>query len=236
MTPRDGAPIRAGLILSINNTVLERELLTWLPPGSTCATKPIPRAKDLLTHATIPTFQDASLALARDLPAGLDVIAYGCTAAGFIAGPAADAAMAARLRDATGTPAVSTAGAMVQELLALDASSVDLVTPYSDKIIDKVRAYLDTAGITVGRVERLPARSDEDMSNLTAEDVRHAAFRLAGTASDVIFIGGSQIPTSSVLMAIRAACGKPVLSSVQALASQAMLAVRQAARRRALAN
>ena len=235
MTPRDGAPLQAGLIVPRQNTVLQRELLGWLPLGSTCTTKTIPPGKDLLTHAGIPAFQEASLTLARAFPAGLDVVAYGCTAAGFIAGPAADAAMAARIREATGTPAVTTAGSMVQELLALDAASVDLVTPYSDAIIDKVCAYLDAAGIAVGRVERLPAPSDDDVSHLTAEDVRQAAFRLVGSESDAIFVTCSQIPAASVLMRIRAACGKPVLSSVQALANQAMLAVRQGARARAWA-
>ena len=224
MTARNGAPLHAGLIVPINNTTMERELLGWLPPGSTCITRRIPRGKGLLTREAIPAYQDATLALVGDFPTGLDIIAYGCTAAGFIAGPKADAAMAARIEDLTGTPVVTTARAMVSELLAIGASEVDLVTPYSDAVNEGLCAYLEAAGIAAGRIERLAAPDVDALGRLTADDVREAAHRLIGSPSDAIFIACSQLPTASVLMPLRAACGKPVLSSIQATASQAMLA------------
>ena len=139
--------------------------------------------------------------------------------------PAADGAIAARIGAVTGAPVVTTARAMVAELLALQARRVDLVTPYSDAVNAGLCAFLETAGIAVGRIERLPALDVDALGRLTADDVTEAAERLIGSDSDAIFIACSQLPTATVLGPLSEACGKPVLSSIQATAAQAMLAI-----------
>ena len=64
----------------------------------------IPRGQGLLTKETLPAYRDSAMVLARTHFAGgtLDLIAYGCTAAGFLSGPAGDAELAALLTAATG--------------------------------------------------------------------------------------------------------------------------------------
>jgi maleate cis-trans isomerase len=220
-------PLSVGLIVPINNTTMERELLGWLPGGSTCITLRIPRGKGLLTREVLPAYQDASLALARTFPPSLDIIAYGCTAAGFLGGPGTDKALAERIEATTGTPVVTTARAMVAELLRARVRRVDLVTPYSDAINAGLAALLADAAIAIGRLERLEVTDVDALGRLTAEDVAAAARRLAGADGDAIFIACSQLPTATVLAPLSDACGKPVLSSIQATAAQLMLAVRQ---------
>ena len=86
------APLNVGLMVPSNNTTMEGELLAWLPAGSTVVTVKIPRGPGLLTAETIPAYRDSAVALARQhLRQGIDLIAYGCTAAGFILGPSGDA-------------------------------------------------------------------------------------------------------------------------------------------------
>ena len=87
-----------------NNTTMEVELAAWLPPGSTVTTVKIPRGPGLLTKETLPAYRDSAIALARQhfADGGFDLIAYGCTAAGFLSGPAGDAELAAMLTEATG--------------------------------------------------------------------------------------------------------------------------------------
>jgi maleate cis-trans isomerase len=219
--------LRIGLMVPINNTTMERELLDWLLPGSTYLTLRIPRGKGLLTRDAVPAYQDAALALALKFPPWLEIIAYGCTAAGFLAGPQADADLAARIEAATATPVVTTAQAMVAELLAISARRVDLVTPYSDAVNQGLEGFLADAGIQVGRIERLPAPDVEALGRLTAHDVATATRRLIGSDSDAVFIACSQLPTATVLDPLGKACGKPVLSSIRATATQVMLAVRR---------
>jgi maleate cis-trans isomerase len=227
----DAAPLRVGLIVPASNTTMARELSGWLPPGSDCLIRPIAFAPVLLTPAVLPAYLEAAVAAARELPAGLDVIAYGCTAAGFLGGAALDADLAGRIAAATGLPVVTAAGAMVAELLALGLRRVDLVTPYGDAVNAGLVAFLAGAAIAVGRIERLCAPDVAALCRLTAEDVATAARGLAGSAGEGVFIACTQLPTASVLGPLRQACGKPVLSSNQATAARVLWTARQGAHR-----
>lgn len=138
--------LRVGLMVPINNTTMERELLAWLPPGSTCTTIRIPRSKDLLTAQTVPAYRAQALALATQFAEqDLDVIAYGCTAAGLISGPAGDAQLAADLSAATGKPVVTTARSMVLALQDAKAKDIALVTPYLDAVNEQLIVELQAA-------------------------------------------------------------------------------------------
>ena len=106
--------LHVGLMVPANNTTMERELLAWLPAGSTCDTQRIPRGKGLLTQETLPDYVAQALEMAKTFnhPA-VDVVAYGCTAAGFISGPAGDAALQKNLASIIGKNVVATARSMV---------------------------------------------------------------------------------------------------------------------------
>jgi maleate cis-trans isomerase len=125
------APLKVGLMVPANNTTMEVELVAWLPAGSTVTTVKIPRGAGLLTKETIPAYRDSAIALARQhFPNGrLDLIAYGCTAAGFFSGPAGDAELSAMLTEATGLPVVTTARAMVSALQHEEAKRIASLRP-----------------------------------------------------------------------------------------------------------
>ena len=215
-------PLHAGLMVPANNTTMERELLGWLPPGSTCQTLRIPRGKGLLTSETVPAYQAASLTVAEDFARGLDIIVYGCTAASFIAGLDADRALANQLATMHATPVVTATASMLQELGASGVKAVGLVTPYSDEVNASLTVVLAGAGITVVQVERLPAPDVEALGRLTAEDAAAAACRLDGGRMDAAFIACSQLPTAAILAKVSQILDVPVFSSIQASAAQAM--------------
>jgi len=108
-------PWKVGLMVPANNTTMQVELPAWLPAGSAVTTVKIPRGPGMLTKDVIPAYRDSAIALARQQFANgrFDLIAYGCTAAGFLSGPTGDAELAAMLTQATGLPVVTTARAMV---------------------------------------------------------------------------------------------------------------------------
>ena len=58
------SPLKIGLMVPINNTTMEGELLAYLPPGTRCTTLRIPRGKGLLTTDTIDAYIDGARALA----------------------------------------------------------------------------------------------------------------------------------------------------------------------------
>ena len=142
--------MNVGLMVPANNTTMEHELLAWLPTGSICTTAHIPRGKGMLTAETLPEYKAAALQLARQFATpAIDVLAYGCTAAGFISGPAGDAALQSELAVVTGKSVVTTARSMVLALQEIGANNIALVTPYLDDVNVRLKAFLSDAGIGV---------------------------------------------------------------------------------------
>ena len=104
------APISAALMVPSNNTTFEAEVLAWLPHGSTRTVARIPRGKGLLTRETLPAYTKSALDLAAQFAEPeIDVVIYGCTAAGFMSGPAGDAELSHTLGGITGKPVVTVA-------------------------------------------------------------------------------------------------------------------------------
>lgn len=216
-------PLRVGLMVPINNTTMERELPAWLPAGSTCTTLRIPRGKGLLTAQTMPAYMAQALALAAGFAAHeLDLIVYGCTAAGFIAGPAGDAQLAADLATVTGKPVVTTARSMVVALQAAGAADIALVTPYLDPVNGQLTAFLASGGIRVRRLASFRAPDVDALGRIGSDAVAGLARETMGPDCDALFIACSQLPTAAILDALAAECApRPVSSSIRATAQQA---------------
>ncbi len=166
-----------------NNTTMEVELPAWLPAGSTVTTVKIPRGPGLLTKETMPAYRDSAIALARQhfADGGLDLIAYGCTAAGFISGPAGDAELSAMLTEATGLPVVTTARAMVRALQHDGAKRIAVVTPYHDEVNAQLAAFLADGGIGVVRLDTFRAPDVDALGRITADAGARSRARDHGT-------------------------------------------------------
>jgi maleate cis-trans isomerase len=215
-------PLRIGLMVPSNNTTMEGELSAWLP-RSTVTTVKIPRGPGLLTAETIPAYRDSAIALARQyFGQGFDLIAYGCTAAGFISGPAGDAELSAMLTAATGLPVVTTARAMVNALQHDQAKRIAVVTPYQDSVNAQLTAFLRHGGIEVVRLETFRAPDVAALGRITAEEVRALARATMERDCDALFIGCSQLPTHAILDDLRAEFDRPAWSSIRATAWDAM--------------
>lgn len=213
-------PLKVGLMVPSNNTTMEVELGKWLPPGSTVTTVKIPRGAGLLTRETIPAYRDSAIALARQhfANSGLDLIAYGCTAAGFISGPAGDAELSAMLTEATGLPVVTTARAMVSALQHEGAKRIAVVTPYHDDVNRQLTAFLADGGIGVVRLDTFRAPDVTALGRISAEEVRELARATMGQDCDAMFIGCSQLPTHAILAGLQQEFGRPAWSSIRATA------------------
>jgi maleate cis-trans isomerase len=216
----DATPLKVGLMVPANNTTMEGELAAWLPAGSTVTTVKIPRGEGLLTKETLPAYRDSAIALAREHFSKdcFDLIAYGCTAAGFILGATGDAELATLLNEATGLPVVTTARAMVSALQHDNAKRIAVITPYHDAVNQKLEAFLADGGISIVRMETFRAPDVTALGRITAQQVRDLARATMGPDCDALFIGCSQLPTYAILDGLKVEFGRPAWSSIRATA------------------
>ena len=171
--------------------------------GDAC--RPIATARSRWRGSTSPT-------------ANIDLIAYGCTAAGFISGPAGDAELQAKLTEATGLPVVTTARAMVSALQHDGAKRIAVVTPYHDVVNQQLAAFLADGGISVARMDTFRAPDVIALGKITAEQVRDLARATMGPDCDAMFIGCSQLPTHAILDDLQTEFERPAWSSICATA------------------
>lgn len=219
-------PIHVGLMVPANNTTMEPEILGWLPPGSQCTTLRIPRGKGLLTEETLPAYKEAAVELSQSFKGkGIDIIAYGCTAAGFILGPKGDAEIAARLSESTGLPVVTTARAMMLALADVGATQISLLTPYQDDVNTRLKAFLGSESIEVKHFDSFYAEDVIALGKITEAQVHARACTLLQDDVQALFIACSQLPTLGVVKPLSQLWGKPVLSSIQVTAHYALQAL-----------
>lgn len=223
---REDAPtmtaLRIGLMVPANNTTMEAELLAWLPQGAVCTTLRIPRQQGLLTEGDIPAYVEKAESLAGCFAKEpVDLVVYGCTAAGILAGPERDAAIASSLERITGSPVVTTASSMVASLRDEEASDIALVTPYSDEVNRRLKAFLAQAEIRVRNMRTLGAASVEELGAIGADAVAGLARETVDDGCDALFIACSQLPTRAIVGPLEKEFRKPVWSSVMATAWRA---------------
>ena len=217
--------LHVGLMVPINNTTMERELLAWLPAGSMCTTQRIPRGKGLLTRESLPEYIAQALSLAKAfIDPDVDVVAYGCTAAGFISGPAGDAALQVELASITGKNVVTTARSMVLALQEIGAKKIALVTPYLDTVNTQLKAFLADGGIEVRRFNSFYAQNTDELGRIDAHQVAQLARETMQDDCDALFIGCSQLPTCEILGDLQREFARPALSSIQVTARRAQRA------------
>jgi maleate cis-trans isomerase len=211
--------LHVGLMVPANNTTMERELPAWLPAGSACTTVRIPRGKGMLSEETLPEYKANAITLARQFAQpGIDALAYGCTAAGFISGPAGDAALQGELGVVTGRPVVTTARSMVLALQEIGAKNIALVTPYLDDVNVRLKAFLSDGGIGVHRFASFYAQNVDALGRIESDAVARLARETMDDECDALFIACSQLPTADILGDLAREFGRPALSSIQATA------------------
>jgi maleate cis-trans isomerase len=214
--------IHVGLMVPINNTTFELEALGWLPEGSKQTVLKIPRGKGLLTPQTIEPYKAQALALgAQFASTDVDVIAYGCTAAGFIDGPIGDAQLAKELSRVSGKPVVTTAHSMVTTLQEAKVKRIGLITPYLEAVNDQLKLFLDHGGIDVESFDSFYTPDVETLGRITAEQVFDLAQKTMTDDCEAMFIACAQLPTLSILSELQRTLGKPVFSSNWGTISQA---------------
>ena len=207
------------LVVPENNTTMQIEMDVLCRDLAPFGVARVKRPARMLTVADLPEYGRTTLdSVEPFLPDHRPLVVYGCTAAGFLAGPVGNARIADALREKTGATVVSTADAMIQVLRMEGATEVAIVTPYLPAVNDGLCAYLNASGIAVEVLNSFLCTTTAELGAITEDQVREMALRTVTTSSRALFIACSQLPTLNVVPDLRETLGIPVWSSITATA------------------
>lgn len=202
---------RIGLVVPSANPTMEPEFHRYLPDGVSVNTARMP-----LPQTNVETLVDMAEGLERSgellSAAEVDVAVYGCTTGSLVEGPGFDEKIERRLQTASGSPAVSTTGAVRNALSALDVETLVIATPYIESIDQKVAEFFEADGYKVLDIKGL-GFDDHVIGELTPADAYRQAVDLDRPEADAVFISCTGYRTFEAIESAEADLDKPVISS-----------------------
>jgi maleate isomerase/arylmalonate decarboxylase len=213
---------RIGAIVPVSNTNLEPDLVMLRPSGVSLHfmraggydLDQVPDSDQMRRFAAA-SLDGVLTALMASKP---DVILYGCTSATLSQGPAYDAAFRERIEAATGVPAVTAAGALVEALADLDVRDIGFCSPYTQELNKEAADFLAATGINVVHREYV----GEDLGNygqgaLTPEAVFQLGLRADHADARAVVLSCTDMRAVEVVGELEDRLGKPVVTSNQAM-------------------
>lgn len=209
--------VHVGVVASYDFT-RDRELWRWVPENVTLS---------LSRTSQVPTGDNFAVVSALSRPAllarpvrevcaiGAEVVVFACTACSFVGGAEAEAALREAMRGAGAPRALTTAGAMVRALRAVEAHRIAVVHPYEDRVGARLRDYLAEFGFDVVGCTALGVPVQEVAAASYADVVELV---LSGDRADAeaVFVSCTALPTYDVIAPLEKHLGKPVITANQA--------------------
>lgn len=214
-----GKRAKLGLIVPPTNTVNEAEWQQMLPENVTVHVTRMPLHADTSSEegkrALHSDIKKATLDLAQ---AGLNVIAYGCTA-GSMVHPADQ--LSKFMQNIADIPCVTTAASILAALDMLGAKKISVATPYHDVLNRHEEDFLSSNGFEVVKIAGLnigqngPHEYIEIARTSLAKVRSHVKF-VDSPDTEAILISCTDFPSLSLIPALEEELGKPIISSNQA--------------------
>jgi maleate isomerase len=167
---------------------------------------------------------EAALLLAS---ASVDLICYGCTVETVLQGIEYDKKLTEELREATGIPAKTMAGGVVEALREFKARKLAIVTPYIEEINKREKIFMESIGFEVVYEKGLGISDTIEIAKISPGTVYRLGREAIAKApeADMLFLSCGNMRTIEVLSALEKDTGRPVISSNQALLWAALKAV-----------
>ncbi len=204
--------VRLGLLVPSSNTTMEHEFGLMRPRQATVHTARI-RLREVVVSELLGMEKKVAEEASKLADAEVDVIAFGCTSGSLIRGLGHDKEIVSRIEKATNTPAVATAGAVINALKALNLSKISVATPYTDEINILERKFLEQNGFTTVKIEGLGITDNLEIARQEPETVSRMAELVDTLQSEGIFLSCTNLPTVEVIAKLEKKLGKPVVSS-----------------------
>jgi len=220
MMPVSGpAPQTAvGVVASFDFT-RDRELWRWAPDDVSlyvARTDPVPMhdSLEMVSGLNDPGLLSRPTREVTREPIGSRVVLYSCTACSFVGGMDRERALRTALRDAGAPDAVTTSGALLSALRALEARRIAIVHPYIDSIGARLSAFLTEAGSTVLAARGLGLES-RVISTVDYPAVAELIAAGDHPEAEAIFVSCTALPTYDLIAPLERELNKPILTANQ---------------------
>jgi maleate cis-trans isomerase len=129
-----------------------------------------------------------------------------------------DETTCARITEASGVPAITSAMAIGEAMRALGARHVALVSPYSEEVNARARHYFESKhGLKIAALEGFAAKDSYMIGQLGPENARDAFARIDRPAIEAFIVPGGNFPTMASIPAWEREFKKPVITTNQAV-------------------
>ncbi len=212
---------KLGFILLATEQTVQDDMISICPPGVGLHFARV-ESPDSITNESLAAIAPELTRAARTiLPDGsLDVVSYACTSGSLVLG---QEKVEALLNE--GNPnarASSIIAAVIRALDAVKARRIVVATPYLDEVNTAEKGYLQDRGYKVLEIQGLNLEKDSEMVRVRPDFILNMALDMNRADADAIFISCGAIRSIDIIEALEEKTGKPVITSNQALAWDAL--------------
>jgi maleate isomerase len=213
----DGWRARIGIVVPSVNTVMEPWAHRTVPTGvSVFASRMfIPPATTAETFIEMDR-TDGKSAIRQLSSVFPDVIAYGCTASSIVQGLAYDAHLRAEIEETHAVPATTAAHAILTATQTLGATTVSIVSPYTDEVDAAEHRYFESAGLKILGGAHLGISDGFRLAEPEPETLLELGLRGCDARADALIVSCLNTRSHTVIAALEQTLGRPVITSTQA--------------------
>jgi maleate isomerase len=213
---------RIGVVVPANNSVLEPELWSALPPGVALYATRILARGDLTPDAVRAMEAHFDRAVEELAATGVDVILLADMVTSFIMEPGWNDSRTRAVAAATGAACASAWSAMRDALNALGATRIALGTPYPASVHALAPAFFAAEGFTLVGHATLDILAMRDVPEVRPDRLAELVRGLSKQGAQAVVLLATDLPSFAALPALEAECGIPVLTSNQVLLWRAL--------------
>jgi maleate isomerase len=217
-----GSQGRIGLIVPANNSVIEPEVWSVLPPDVAAFATRVMAKGDLTPDAIYRMEADVDQAVDAISATGVDVIAYCDMVTTFIMEPGWNERAVERFGRRSGTPVISAWTALRDAMGKLGVRRICLGTPYPRDIHALASPFFEQQGIALGCSVTLDIVAMREVPTVGRERLMAFVENLDWKGSDAIVLLATYLPTFGSIGEIEQRTGLPVLTSNQTLLWKAL--------------
>ncbi len=214
-----------GMLTPSSNTILE-PVTTRLIAGIDEASVHFGRFKVTeiaLSQQALAQFDNTEILAAAELlsHAKVQSIGWSGTAAGW-RGFETDAQLCRQITERTGIPACTSVLALNEILLRTGATSLGIVSPYTDDVQAKIIRNYEQIGMTCPGEAHLGLRDNYSFSEVTADQLRQMCRAVAASKPDAIAIYCTNLAGAPLVAELEAELGIPIYDTIATVTWKAL--------------